>query len=498
MGGTKILFVSIGIGLSYWVIDSAVDAYIFNGGIFVSQLIAPGMKELWVRLFAMFALIATGAFAQKTLNKRIKLEGALQEEKNRIEAIIGAIGEGISIQDTNYKILYQNQLHKEIAGDHVGEYCYKAYQNRDSVCADCHLAMSFSDGEIHKKEQLRVTGVGVVHYETTSSPLKDSTGRIIAGIETARDITERKRIEEVLRESEERFRRVFENGPIGMVMAGPDFRILRANGSICRMLGHTEQELAGQSMETFTHPEDRQKTAELSGQLMRGEVPLFRMEKRCLKKDGEALWTNLTTTAIRNHKGEVLYALCMIEDISSRKFVEEERERLIRELKDAMARVKTLSGLLPMCAWCRKVRDDKGYWKKVEAYIEEHSDASFTHGICPECLKKYDPETYKAYQEKRREKYGEERRQCARRTVTESFTYSCSLHIRESKDLVLNAAITDISDAGVGIETDYPLQLNSLLAFDSGTENKTGVVRWRKSAYSGAGGFRAGVEFIAN
>jgi Tat protein secretion system quality control protein TatD with DNase activity len=126
------------------------------------------------------------------------------------------------------------------------------------------------------------------------------------------------------------------------------------------------------------------------------------------------------------------------------------------------------------------MRDDNEYWKKVEAYIEEHSDAAFTHGICPECLKKHDPETYKVYQEKRREKYGEERRQRARRTVAESLTCSCSLHIRESKDLVLNAVITDISDAGVGIETDYPLQPNSLLAFDGETENKTGVVRVEK------------------
>ncbi len=498
MGGRKLLFTSIGIGLSYWVIDSAVDAYLFNEGVFVSQLIVPEMKEIWVRLFAMFALISSGAFAQRTLNKRVKLAQALREEKSRIEAILGAIGEGISIQATNYKILYQNQLYKEIAGDHIGEYCYKAYQNRDSVCPGCHLAMSFADGNMHKKEQVRVGGAGIVHYEITAFPLKDSAGRIIAGIEALRDITERKRIEEVLRDSEERFRKVFENGPIGMVMAGPDFRILRANSSICQLLGYAEQELVGQSMETFTHPEDRQKTAELAGQLVRGEIPLFRIEKRCIKKDGEALWTNLTTTTLRNRRGEVLYALCMIEDISNRKFVEEERERLIRELKDAMARVKTLSGLLPMCAWCRKVRDDKGYWKKVEAYIEEHSDASFTHGICPECLKKYDPETYEAYQGKKREQCGEERRRCARRTVTGSFTYSCSLHVRESKDLNLDAAITDISDAGVGIQTDYPLQLNSLLAFDSGTESKTGVVRWSRSADAGSGGFMAGVEFITN
>ncbi|MDH4231102.1 MAG: PAS domain S-box protein [Nitrospirota bacterium] len=498
MEGNRILFGSIGIGLSYWFIDSAVDAYVFREGIFVSQLIAPGMKEIWVRLFAMFVLIASGAFAQRTLNKRIKLERALREEKNRIEAIIGAIGEGVSIQGTNYKILYQNPLHKEIAGDHAGEYCYKAYKDRDSVCPDCHLAMSFADGKIHKKEEVRVSREGIVYYEITASPMKDSEGRIIAGVEAFRDNTERKRIEEVLRDSEERFRKVFENGPIGMVMAGPDFRILRANSSVCQMLGYTEQELAGKSLETFTCPEDRQKAAELLGQLMRGQIPLVRLEKRCVKKDGEVLWTNLTTTTLRNRRGEVVYVLCMIEDISKRKFAEEEREELIRELRDAMTRVKTLSGLLPMCAWCRKVRDDKGYWKKVEAYIEEHSDASFTHGICPECLKKYDPETYKSYQGKRREVYAEERRQCTRRTVTEPFNFSCSLHVRESKDLDLNASVTDISDAGAGIKTDYPLQRNALLAFEFGTENRTGIVRWGKSADAEAPAFRAGIEFIAN
>ena len=498
MGGSKILFVSIGIGLSYWIIDSAADAYIFKEGLFLSQLIAPSVKELWVRLFAMFALVSSGIFAQRTLNKRVKLERALQEEKNRIEAIIGAIGEGISIQDRNFKILYQNQLHKKIAGDHAGEYCYKAYQNRDSVCEDCHLAMSFSDGEIHKKEQMRMFGEGIAYYETTAAPLKNSDGRIIAGVETARDITQRKSIEEVLRESEERFRRVFENGPIGMIMAGPDFRILRANSSICRMSGYAEQELAGQNMEAFTYPEDREKTSVLLGQLMRGEIPLFQMEKRCLNKAGEVLWANLTTTTIRNYRGEVLYLLCMIEDISSRKFAEEERERLIRDLRDAMARVKTLTGLLPMCAWCRKVRDDKGYWKKVEAYIEEYSGASFTHGICPDCLEKYDPETFKAYQAKRREVYGEERRQYTRQTVAGSFPCSCSLHIRESKDLVFDAVITDISDLGAGIQTDHPLQLNDLLACDMGAENKTGVVRWIKSEEACAGGVRAGVEFIMN
>jgi CheY-like chemotaxis protein len=72
--------------------------------------------------------------------------------------------------------------------------------------------------------------------------------------------------------------------------------------------------------------------------------------------------------------------------------MEMERERLIKELKDALAHIKTLKGLLPMCAWCKKVRDDKGYWDQVEVYIEKHTDATFSHGICPECLKKVQEE----------------------------------------------------------------------------------------------------------
>lgn len=65
-----------------------------------------------------------------------------------------------------------------------------------------------------------------------------------------------------------------------------------------------------------------------------------------------------------------------------------ERNKLLRELRDALAKVKTLSGMIPICAWCRKIRNDKGYWDQVEAYIESRSNATFTHGICPECSEK--------------------------------------------------------------------------------------------------------------
>ncbi len=78
----------------------------------------------------------------------------------------------------------------------------------------------------------------------------------------------------------------------------------------------------------------------------------------------------------------------LARDITERKRAEEERERLIEELQEALDKIKTLKGLLPICSECKKIRDDKGYWNQIEGYIETHSDALFSHGICPGCMDK--------------------------------------------------------------------------------------------------------------
>ncbi len=87
----------------------------------------------------------------------------------------------------------------------------------------------------------------------------------------------------------------------------------------------------------------------------------------------------------------LLFFIIFVFLLRKLKFEFFERERLIRELRDAMKEIKTLSGLLPMCAWCKKIRDDRGYWKQVETYISEHTKAEFSHGICPECARKVYP-----------------------------------------------------------------------------------------------------------
>ena len=87
-----------------------------------------------------------------------------------------------------------------------------------------------------------------------------------------------------------------------------------------------------------------------------------------------------------------------IFDITSRKKAEEEREKLIKELQEALANVKTLSGLLPICSYCKKIRDDTGYYHQLESYIHKRSDAEFSHGICPDCAEEHFPE-YDLYED---------------------------------------------------------------------------------------------------
>ena len=98
---------------------------------------------------------------------------------------------------------------------------------------------------------------------------------------------------------------------------------------------------------------------------------------------------------LRDKEGRVFGLLGICTDITDRKKMELENESLIRELKDAISKVKTLGGLLPICSNCKKIRDDKGYWNKLEGYLREHSDASFTHSICPQCKEKLYPQLSK-------------------------------------------------------------------------------------------------------
>lgn len=142
-------------------------------------------------------------------------------------------------------------------------------------------------------------------------------GRV--GVSIHQDITTLKQAQETLRESEERFRRLFEQGPIGVALLGNDHRMGRTNPALCRMLGYSEAELAQMTPLDMTHPDDREGCIKLLGSLDRGEIPVCKMEKRYIKKNGEIMWASLTASVIRDRQGRALHGLGLVEDITEHK-----------------------------------------------------------------------------------------------------------------------------------------------------------------------------------
>ena len=116
-------------------------------------------------------------------------------ERVGAQAVLESVGDAITMQDLDMRILYQNRAHIELMGEHRGEYCYAAYQNQSAVCPGCHLAQSFRDGITRKTVKNSQSAHGLRFSEIISSPLRDASGRIVAGIESVRDITDRMRID---------------------------------------------------------------------------------------------------------------------------------------------------------------------------------------------------------------------------------------------------------------------------------------------------------------
>jgi hypothetical protein len=118
-------------------------------------------------------------------------------------------------------------------------------------------------------------------------------------------------------------------------------------------------------------------------------------ELRHITRNGMPIIVASRWVVHRNPNDDLSEFLVINRDITERMKMVEEKERLIDDLQKALANVMMLSGLIPICASCKKIRDDKGYWNEVESYIRDHSEARFSHGICPECAKKLYPEFFK-------------------------------------------------------------------------------------------------------
>lgn len=181
------------------------------------------------------------------------------------------------------------------------------------------------------------------------------------------------------------FQTALAEAPDGVQVVDMEGHVIYSNKAVERMYGFSAGELRGMHVNEMNV--DPGFAAEVILPSIR-ESGRWAGELMVRHKDGSEFPIWLTTSLAKDDTGRPLAMVGVIRDMTARKRMEEERERLIAELQGALANIKTLRGLIPVCAWCRKVRDDRGYLDNLEAYIRTHTEAKITHGICPECLGK--------------------------------------------------------------------------------------------------------------
>ena len=258
------------------------------------------------------------------------------------EAVIESMSDAVIVLDEQNRIVDLNPAAQRLADRTASEAVGQAFTGVFSAWPE--LVECCRDVTETNAEVIQGAGEALRYFDLRISPLYrrnghlSVTGRLIV----LNDTTGHKQAERALRESEERFRNIFAEAPIGMAVVGLDGRLLQVNKAFCEMLGYHQQELISRSLSAITHPDDVGKDGLLAAQALAGTITSYKVEKRYLRKNGETLWADLTATMLRNQDRQAICGLMMLENIIERKrarLLEEERHHVAYELHDGLAQV---------------------------------------------------------------------------------------------------------------------------------------------------------------
>jgi PAS domain S-box-containing protein len=329
-------------------------------------------------------------------------EEKLQHERNLLRTLIDSMPELINYKDAEGRYVLNNRAHlkslgverqEDVAGKtmfdfHPPELAQQYYENELQLIRTGEPVLDKEEIVIHH-------GTGERRWHLTSKvPLKDNQGKVTSYITISTDITDRKHSEETLEHERNLLRTVIDNLPDLIFFKDTEGRYILDNFPHMKSIGAQSLEsVVGKTTFDFNPPELAKLYSEDEKKVVGSGQAMYDREELALHRDtGERRWHLTTRVPLIDNRGKVTGIVGIARDITERKHAEAERERLIKELQDALADIKTLSGLVPICANCKKIRDDKGYWMQVESYIQERSQARFSHGICPDCMKKLYPE----------------------------------------------------------------------------------------------------------
>jgi len=203
-------------------------------------------------------------------------------------------------------------------------------------------------------------------------------------VRTIRFAIERKRGEE----ARARLAAIVESSGDAIVSVSLEGLIVSWNAGAQGLLGFSVDEVVGHPFGMLFAPNRHAQVAQLLGRIATGDS-IKDFDGLLLRADETEVPVAIGLSPIRNAVGRIMGASMIARDIGDQKQMEQHSQKLIRELREALDKVKTLSGLIPICACCKKIRDDHGYWTQVELFVMAHSQAEFTHGICPDCEAPY-------------------------------------------------------------------------------------------------------------
>ena len=313
------------------------------------------------------------------------------EEQRLLLRTLNALGDGLILVAGDCKIAWVNEwLEARLVSQMplVGKRCDEVFPGILLPCLGCDAGSHSKQGRFPPQ---------VVAYPSALDPtcwlellvtcLEDTDRNRVGGVVHVKDITEHKLSEELLTDEISRRRLLVEQSSDGIVVLDESGKVTEANQQFAHMLGYLMEEMG--SLYVWDWDAAAPK-ARLQGQLASVDMNGDHFETRHRRKDGTQYEVEISTNGATF--GGRKYVFCVCRDITERKQAEKEREALIRELQDALAEIRALRGLVPVCCYCNKIRDDKGSWESVDVYIARHSAASVTHGICPECMNEHFPQ----------------------------------------------------------------------------------------------------------
>lgn len=338
------LFLGVGPGLLTILlgIPLAAVAFVLPAGYSVSQ------ASFQAVLYAMDGLIIVYLTHRWTTTR-----GALRkrdEERQIFVSLLDNSSDFIGVADPSGKPIYVNPAGRKMVGlpadlpvekTQIPEY-YPPSER--SFAMDVILKSMLEQGHWSGETYFRNWQSGeAIPVSDEHFLIRDASGETMLGMGTVtRDISDQRRISDRLQESEERFRLTVDEAPIGMALVALDGRFVRVNRALCEITGYDAAELERLRFQDITHPEDLDIDLALAGQLARGEIPRYQLEKRYARKDGTTVRVMLSASILRGHAGTPLYYIAQIEDITERKRVEEvlqTSEREFRSLAESMPQI---------------------------------------------------------------------------------------------------------------------------------------------------------------